>query len=155
MPGEVGSIPGLDPVRETLLSAIKRRDFPALVPLFSPDAVLLPPGRRLIQDGDAIREFWASFGEQVQEIAIEPLELKPLCGDVAREVGRIRMSVGDQSPQNVMNKYLLIWQKAGENWLIGSFVWNRVRPQGGGGRARQDREGERDGRSRIQRLYEG
>ena len=155
MPGEIGSIPGLDRVREKLVSAFQTRDYPALVALFAADAVLLPPSRRIINDGDAIREFWASIGEQVQEIALEPLGIRPLGGDVAREVGRIRMSVGDQSTQTVLNKYLLLWQRAEENWLIGGFAWNRVRPVQGRGRLRQNREGEQDGRQPIQHLYEG
>jgi ketosteroid isomerase-like protein len=155
MPGEIGSIPGLDSVRQKLVSAFQRRDYSALVALFAADAVLLPPGRRIINDGDAIREFWASIGEQVQEIALEPLGIRPLGGDVAREVGRIRMSVGDQSPQTVLNKYLLLWQRAEENWLIGGFAWNRVRPVQRRGRLRQNREGEQDGRQPIQHLYEG
>ena len=132
MPREVGSVSGLDPVRETLVSAFGRRDYSELATLFAADAVLLPPGRRIIKDGDAIREFWASIGEQVQEIVLEPIEIKPLGGGAAREIGRIRMSVGDQSSQIVLNKYLLLWQRAEENWLIESFVWNRVRLQGRG-----------------------
>ena len=153
MPGEIGSIPGLNPVREKLVSAFQRRDYPALVGLFAPDAVLLPPGRRMINDSDAIREFWAGIGQQVQEIVLEPLGIRPLGGGAAREVGRIRMSVGDQSPQTVLNKYLLLWQQAEETWLIGGFAWNRVRLAQGRGRLRQNRE-EQNKRQTPQHLYE-
>jgi ketosteroid isomerase-like protein len=153
MPEEIESIPGPDRVREKLVSAFQRRDYPALVALFAKDAVLLAPGRRMINDSDAIREFWASIGEQVQEIALEPLGMRPFGGEAAREVGRIRMSVGDQSSQTVLNKYLLLWQQAEENWLIGGFAWNRVRLVQGRGRLRQNRE-DQNGRQALQHLYE-
>jgi ketosteroid isomerase-like protein len=155
MPEEIGSIPGLDLVREKLVSGFERRDYPALGALFAANAVLLPPGRPIINDSDAVRQFWASIGEQVKAIALEPLGIRPLGGDAAREVGRIRMTVGDQSPQTVLNKYLLLWQRTAENWLIEGLVWNRVRLGQGGGRPRPNRQGGQKRRQTIQDLYEG
>jgi ketosteroid isomerase-like protein len=153
MPDETENIPGLDAVREALVSAFKRQDFSALAALFATNATLLPPGTRIIKDPETIREFWASVGEQVNEIALEPLEISPLGGDAAREIGRIRMSVGDQSPQIVLNKYLLLWQRAEEGWLIASLIWNRIQRVQGGGRLRQNREGWQTGRRQIPQLY--
>ena len=159
MPDETGNVPGLDRVREALVSAFNRQDFSALADLFAADATLLPPGARIMKDRDTMRQFWASVGEQVNEIALEPLEIRPLGADVVCEIGRIRMSVGDQSPktdqspQIVLNKYLLLWQRAEESWLIESLIWNRVRRAQGRGRLAQNRERLQPGRQQIPRLY--
>lgn len=159
MPDETGNIPGLDGVREALVSAFNRQDFSALAALFAASATLLPPGTRIIKDRETMRQFWASVGEQVNEIALEPLEIRPLGGDAVREIGRIRMSVGDQSPQTeqstqiVLNKYLLLWQRAGESWLIESLIWNRIRRVQGRGRLARNRERLQPSRRQIPHLY--
>ena len=159
MPDETGNIPGLDRVREAVVSAFNRQDFSALAALFAANATLLPPGTRIMKDRDTMRQFWASVGEQVNEIALEPLEIRPLGGDAILEIGRIRMSVGDQSPQTdqspqiVLNKYLLLWQKAEESWLIESLIWNRIRRAQGRGLLAQRREGWQTARQQIPRLY--
>jgi ketosteroid isomerase-like protein len=155
MPDETGNIPGLDAGREALVSAFNRQDFSALVTLFAAEATLLPPGTRIIKDRDTIREFWASVAEQVNEIALVPLEIRALGGDAAREIGRIRMRVGDQSPQIVLNKYLLLWQRAEESWWIESLIWNRILRVQGRGRLSQNREGLQPGRQQIPHLYSG
>ena len=142
MPAETENIPGLDAVRDVLVSAFKQQDFSALAAVFAANAALMPPGTRIIKDRDTIRAFWASVGEQVNEIALEPLEISPLGEGAAREIGRIRMNVGDQSPrrspQIVLNKYLLLWQRAEERWLIGGLIWNRIRLVQGRGRLGQN-----------------
>ncbi len=159
MPGESENIPGLDAVRDALVSAFRQQDFSALAAVFAANAALMPPGTRIIKDRDTIRAFWTSFGEQVNEIALEPLEISPLGEGAAREIGRIRMNVGDRSPrmelspQIVLNKYLLLWQRAEERWLIESLIWNRIRRVQGRGRLGQNMEGVQVGRPQIPQLY--
>lgn len=159
MPDETANIPGLDGVRAALVSAFNRQDFSALAALFAANAALLPPGTRIMKDRDTMRQFWASLGEQVNEIALEPVEIRPLGADAVREIGRIRMSVGDQAPQTdqspqiVLNKYLLLWQRAEENWLIESLIWNRIRRVQGRGRPAQNRERLQPARRQIPHLY--
>lgn len=155
MPSESDNIQGLDAVREALVSAFLRRDYTALATLFAANATLMPPGTRIIKNCDTIRDFWASVGEHGNEIALEPLEITPLGGDAVREIGRMRMTIGDQSPQIVLNKYLLLWQRADDSWLVESLIWNRIRPVQGRNRLLQNREQGQTGRPQIPQLYSG
>lgn len=153
MTSEIGDIPGLEAARAALPSAFLRQDFAALAALFAADAALMPPRARIIRGHDAISKFWADIGEQVNEIALEPVEIRALGEEAVREIGRMRMSIGGQLPQITLNKYLALWQRAEETWLIGSLIWNRVSLGQGKSPLRRRGESGQVGRRQVPQLY--
>jgi hypothetical protein len=61
-----------------------------------------------------------------------------------------------ERPQPVLHKYLLVWEKNGENWLIESFSWNRIRlAQQGSARMAQNPQSTQPGPPEIPKLYSG
>lgn len=173
MAPEPGTVPdidaAIDAARAELVAAFKRNDIASLAALFADDATLLPPGTRMITGREGTESFWRNVAERVGELSLTPTSVKPLGADSAREVGRMRMQASGQPAQEVLSKYLLLWQKSADRWTIESLIWNRVgtpqqgRPRQGavgggqraaGGQAGRGRSpGGRSGYGRVSSLY--
>lgn len=151
---EGGEMPELDGVRGELVSAFNRQEIAALAAVFAAEATLLPPGHRMIKGREPIQEFWSSVAEQVNEITMTPVSVRPLGQEAAREIGRISMNFGGQGPQEITSKYLLLWEKTAESWEIESFIWNRTRSfQQGRGPQGQNRRPGQVAYGQVPKLY--
>lgn len=167
---EAGAVPEIEAARAELVAAFNRGDTGAVAAMFADEGTLLPPGTRMLTARQDVQAFWGSVAERVGEITMTATNVKPLGAEAAREVGRIRMRPSGEQGQEIVSKYLLLWQKTAGKWTIESMIWNRVRAQqqarpqqgGGPGARAQGRRGQagygrspagRGGYGRVGSLY--
>ncbi len=108
-----------------LTAAIGSGDIPAIFAVFSDDAVLLAPRRDIIK-GPNIRNFWRNMAKQLQNVKFATLDLETLAADAVRETGYLTFQAGDQSSEPISCKYLLVWQKKGDDWKLAAMSWSRI-----------------------------
>jgi ketosteroid isomerase-like protein len=52
------------------------------------------------------------------------LEVTPLGALTGREIGTLAAKTKESQPKRVVNKYVVIWQKVGDEWKITTDIWN-------------------------------
>jgi ketosteroid isomerase-like protein len=92
--------------------------------LYTPDAVVLPPGSQMAKGRSAIQAFWKKSAEQIGDIKLTTLDVKPLGKDAAREIGTFTLKTKATPPQDVAGKYVVVWHKVGREWKLGTDIWN-------------------------------
>ena len=72
----------------------------------------------------AIEALWKSFGEQVSDPKLTTLDVKPLGPSAAREIGTFSLKTKGSAPKEVSGKYVVVWEKVGNDWKLGADIWN-------------------------------
>jgi ketosteroid isomerase-like protein len=125
-------------------AAFETRDFAPVAEMFTDDAVMLPPRRGLVRGRDDIQSYWSS-AKRVKDLQFESETVTPLAGDVARDIGTLRMRIepgrarrqslaesgegGESQAREVAGKYVFIWRKLGGDWKLETGIWNVTKQQ--------------------------
>jgi uncharacterized protein (TIGR02246 family) len=99
-------------------------DFAGVASLYTSDATAFPPGSAMVQGGAAIGAMWKSMAEQVGDPKVTTLDVKPLGPSAAREIGIFSLKTKGQTPQEVTGKYVVVWEKVGNDWKLAADIWN-------------------------------
>ncbi len=125
---------------EALASAFESGDFQAVGKAFVEDGVVLPPRGRQIRGRDAIAMFWNGFGNRNAGISFATGETKAIGETMIRETGTVSLTPRNEGGQPASGKFLFLWLKDGDAWLLESAMWTRNNGEQAaqqGGRARQ------------------
>jgi uncharacterized protein (TIGR02246 family) len=114
----------IEQLNEKFAAAFNKGDAAAVAAMYTEDAVVLPPGADMVRGRENIRAFWAKTAEQIQDIKLTTVDVKPLGPDAAREIGTFSLKTKGQQPQEVSGKYVVVWQKAGTDWKLATDIWN-------------------------------
>ena len=87
-------------------------------------ATAFPPGSAMVQGGAAIGAMWKSMAEQVSDPKVTTLDVKPLGPSAAREIGTFSLKTKGPTPQEVTGKYVVVWEKVGNEWKLAADIWN-------------------------------
>ena len=102
------------------------RRVPALVAVYTEDAILMPPHAPMVRGRAAIRQFFEDF-PKVTEFTQKPVEIEGE-GDLAFPWGTFEMAVlpeGAAAPVRDQGKVLGIFHKQPDgSWLVGRVCWN-------------------------------
>jgi uncharacterized protein (TIGR02246 family) len=99
-------------------------DFAGIASLYTTDATAFPPGSAMVQGGAAIGAMWKSMGEQFSDPKVTTLDVKPLGPSAAREIGTFSLKTKGPTPQEVTGKYVVVWEKVGNDWKLAADIWN-------------------------------
>jgi ketosteroid isomerase-like protein len=105
-------------------AAFNSGDFASAAELYSEDAYVLPPGAEIVRGRGSIQSFWAKASETVGDVNLTTLELTPLGNSLAREIGAFSGKTKGSQPQDIGGKYVVIWEKVGDDWKITTDIWN-------------------------------
>jgi uncharacterized protein (TIGR02246 family) len=110
------------------VAAFNKGDAAAVAAMYTIDAYVLPDGREMVKGRPAIEALWKQqmAGATVEKITT--LDVKPLGGNAAREIGTATMKTKAQPPQDVVIKYAVVWQKEGGQWKLLQDIWNMNQP---------------------------
>ena len=114
----------IEQLNEKFVAAFNKGDAAAVAAMYTEDAVVLPPGADMVKGRENIRGFWAKMAEQVQYAKLTTVDVKPLGPDAAREIGTFSLKTKGPQPQEVSGKYVVVWQKAGNDWKLATDIWN-------------------------------
>ena len=99
-------------------------DFAGVASLYTADAVAFPPGSPMVHGQAAIGAMWKSMAEHVSDPKLTTLDVKPLGPSAAREIGTVSLKTKGSTPQEVTVKYVVVWEKVGNDWKLASDIWN-------------------------------
>ena len=99
-------------------------DFAGVASLYTADATAFPPGSAMVHGDTAIGAMWKSMAEQVSDPKLLTLDVKPLGPAAAREIGTFSLKTKGPTPQEVTGKYVVVWEKVGNDWKLAADIWN-------------------------------
>jgi uncharacterized protein (TIGR02246 family) len=91
---------------------------------YTDDAIILPPGAEMITGKAEIVSFWGNAGQGIKDLKVTTADVKPLGNSAAREIGTFSFKTGGQTTQEVTGKYVVVWQKVGNDWKAITDIWN-------------------------------
>ena len=109
---------------DRFIDALGNGDFEAVAQMDTKDARLYPPGAEMVQGHEAMKAFWASAAAGVSEVSLTVLGVKPLGNNFARESGTLMLKTKGGNPQEIAGKYVVIWEKVGDQWKLSDDIWN-------------------------------
>jgi ketosteroid isomerase-like protein len=64
------------------------------------------------------------MAEQVTDPKVTALDIKPLGPSALREIGTFTLKTKAPTPQEVSGKYVVVWEKVGNDWKLAVDIWN-------------------------------
>jgi ketosteroid isomerase-like protein len=105
-------------------TAFNKGDIGPVVAQYNNDSIVFPPGSEVVKGKSEIEKFWKGAMEGIGDVKITVVDVKPLGSNAAREIGTITARTKGQSPQEVAGKYVVVWEKVGDEWKNTSDIWN-------------------------------
>jgi uncharacterized protein (TIGR02246 family) len=101
-----------------------KSDFAGIASLYTADATAFPPGSAMVHGNAAIGAMWKGMAEKVGDPKLTTLDVKPLGPSAAREIGTFSLKTKGPDPKDVTGKYVVVWEKDGNNWKLAADIWN-------------------------------
>lgn len=100
------------------------RDSAAVAALYTEDAITLPPGSDMARGRSVIQSFWNAAVQPFGDAKLTALEMTRLGGTAAREIGTFSFRSKGQQPQEITGKYVVVWEKVGDDWELATDIWD-------------------------------
>jgi ketosteroid isomerase-like protein len=108
------------------LGSFNGGDVPGLAMMYSEDAEVLPPDSPVVAGHSAIEDFWQAYQPGQVRIEVSQVDTRKL-GDLwYREGAYVAQFPGEGEPR--VGKFIELWKKDGNNWLLYRQMWNRNAP---------------------------
>ena len=104
--------------------AVSTGNIAALMAMYTKDADSLPAGAKMMKGQKAIEAFWKGAMDDMQDVHCTAIDVKPLGGAAAREIGTCSAMTKKAPPTKIDIKYLVIWEKEGGKWKQSLEIWN-------------------------------
>ena len=114
----------IEAVNAKWIEFFNKGDFAGVASLYTSDATAFPPGSAMVHGEAAIGAMWKSMAEQVGDPKLATLEVKPLGPSAAREFGTFSLKTKGPNPKEVTGKYVVVWEKVGNDWKLAADIWN-------------------------------
>jgi uncharacterized protein (TIGR02246 family) len=114
----------IERLNQRFTEAFAKGDFTTVAAMYTEDAYLLPPGANIIKGRAGIQAFWAEAGNGIENVELTIVDIRPLGTEAAREVGTFRLKTKGQEPTAITGKYVVVWQKVGNDWRLATDIWN-------------------------------
>ena len=100
----------IEKLNDAFVSAFNKGDFAAVGAMYAEDATALPPGSAMINGRSNIQAFWTQTGQGVSDVKLTTTDVRPLAPDWAREIGTFSLMTKGQQSQQMVGKYVVVWQ---------------------------------------------
>jgi uncharacterized protein (TIGR02246 family) len=111
-------------LNDQFTKAFNAGDIAAVATHYTEDATVLPPGAEMVMGRNAILTFWKSAADQIGDIKLTAVDVKPLGSNAAREIGTFSLRTKAAQSQQVTGKYVVVWEKVGSEWKLATDIWN-------------------------------
>ena len=105
-------------------AAFNKGDAAAVAAMYTSDAYVLPAAAPMVQGRAAIEKLWQGAMQQMSDVKVTTIAVKPLGPSAAREIGTASFKTKSQPPQDGAIKYAVVWQKEGGQWKLLQDIWN-------------------------------
>ena len=114
----------IDKLNAKFADSFNKGDAAAVASMYASDAVVLPPGAEMVRGRDAIQSFWQGAAQQLGDLRLTTLEVKPLGSGWARELGTFSLKPKSAGAEAVTGKYVVLWRQVGKQWKLATDIWN-------------------------------
>lgn len=114
----------IEAVNAKWIDLFNKGDFAGVASLYTDDATAFPPGSAMVKGRAAIEAMWKSIAEQASEPKLTTLDIKLLGAAAAREIGTFSLKTKGANPKEVTGKYVVVWEKIGNDWRLAADIWN-------------------------------
>ncbi|OAF10113.1 DUF4440 domain-containing protein [Bradyrhizobium centrolobii] len=114
----------IEAINAKWIEFFNKDDFSGIASLYSADATAFPPGSAMVHGRAAIEAMWKSMAEQVTDPKLTTVDVRPLGSSAAREIGTFVLKTKGPAPQEVAGKYVVVWEKVGDEWKLTTDIWN-------------------------------
>jgi uncharacterized protein (TIGR02246 family) len=114
----------IEAVNAKWIEFFNKGDFAGVASLYAEDATAFPPGSSMVKGRAAIETLWKGMAEQVSDPKLTTVDVKPLGASAAREIGTFSLKTKGPMPKEVTGKYLVVWEKIGNDWKLAADIWN-------------------------------
>jgi ketosteroid isomerase-like protein len=115
----------LQRMERNLVDLYKKGDLASIVQAYAPDAYIMPNLSPILRGREGARQIWEETQKDgVTNLRLEPLSREQLGPTHVRELGTFTAQMGNES---VEGKYVAVWKKVGNEWLIDTNMWNRTK----------------------------
>lgn len=111
-------------LNDQFASAVNTGNAAAVAAMYTKDAYVLPAGGKMVKGSKEIEAFWNEASKDMQDVQCTSLDVKPLGGSAAREVGTCSFMTKKAPLKEVSIKYAVVWQKEGGKWKLLQDIWN-------------------------------
>ncbi len=139
MPNAREDIVAIEAAADLLARGLSTGDISALTDFVTDTTLVLPPARRTVK-GQAVVEFWRNLATAMQSVRLLSTDIESIAEGVVRDVGTLSLRPKQREERNFF-RYMMLWQKVGDQWTLASMTWNRDAPAAGTG-SRPDRGGQ-------------
>jgi len=105
-------------------AAFNGGDSATLASLYTPNAVLLPPGAEMQKGQQAIKAFWEGMMQEYTDLHLMTVDLKRYGDDTVREIGRLTVRAKATPDRQLAGKYVVVWEKFGDDWKLETDIAN-------------------------------
>jgi uncharacterized protein (TIGR02246 family) len=106
------------------IELFNKGDFAGVGSLYTTDATAFPPGSPMVHGEAAIGAMWKGMAEKVGDPKLTTLDVRSLGPSAAREIGTFALKTKGPNPQEVTGKYVVVWEKVGNDWKLAADIWN-------------------------------
>jgi len=139
VPNAREDIVAIEAAADLLARGLSTGDISALTDFVTDTTLVLPPARRTVK-GQAVVEFWRNLATAMQSVRLLSTDIESIAEGVVRDVGTLSLRPKQREERNFF-RYMMLWQKVGDQWTLASMTWNRDAPAAGTG-SRPDRGGQ-------------
>lgn len=139
MPNAREDIVAIEAAADLLARGLSTGDISALTDFVTDTTLVLPPARRTVK-GQAVVEFWRNLATAMQSVRLLSTDIESIAEGVVRDTGTLSLRPKQREERNFF-RYMMLWQKVGDQWTLASMTWNRDAPAAGTG-SRPDRGGQ-------------
>ena len=128
---QAGKNPDVDKVRMAYQKAAVAGDVPALVALYTNDAVVMPPDMPMVKGKANVEAFHKKMQAmaKLSDVQITPTDTQ-IIGDTAIDAGTYRQTVTPTGgkPMADVGKYIVILKKQADGWKLAYEIYNADQP---------------------------
>ena len=110
-------------------AAFNKGDIATVANAYKDDAVVFPPGGDMVKGKQAIQSFWTEVAKGIQADHFKVTDVRALGPDAAREQGYAVFKTKGDKPQEMVGKYVVVWEKVDGKWKLDSDIWNLNKPE--------------------------
>src|SRR5687768_7283342 len=103
-------------MEDKLAEAINKGDAAAVGEIYAEDAQLLPPGAEMIQGREGIQKYWEAAFQEVGDVKLTTEDVETINDETVREIGSFTGKTKGEQAQEITGKYVIIWEKDGDEW---------------------------------------
>jgi len=118
------SVPEMQKLADEWAAAFNKGDIATVASQYKDDAIVFPPGGDMVKGKPAIQAFFTEAQKGMQADHFKVTDVRPLGPDAAREQGYAVFKTKGDNPQEMVGKYVVVWEKVDGKWKLDSDIWN-------------------------------